>query len=46
MEKKTKAIMGVIAAIVVALMAFGVGMPDFLTSLLGIVPEVPVAPVQ
>ena len=40
MEKKTKAILGVVAAVVVALMAFGVGMPDFVLSILGITPEV------
>ena len=45
MEKKTKAIMGVVVAIVLALMAFGVGMPDWIMSVLGIVPEVPVVPV-
>ena len=45
MEKKTKAIMGVVVAVVAALMAFGIGMPDWLLSISGMAPEVPVVPV-
>ena len=42
MNNKTKAIMGLAAAVVAVLVAFGVGVPDWLMSMMGSVPEVPV----